>query len=90
MALVVRRIKRNKGDGLKQIWPSRFAKRKGANRNKGQEKARKFDGAPSEAENNLINCAQCNALLTDHTLFETCWFCGSDNFLGKPKWPLRR
>lgn len=85
---VTRRKRRNKGDGLMQVYPSSFAKKD--IRRRAKEQLRRFDGDTSEAEPNQVNCAQCNAYIIDSTRIEDCWNCGSDNFLGRPKWPQRR
>lgn len=43
------------------------------------------DVAPaSDAELRACNCAQCGAHIEDSSALATCWWCGSDNFLGRP------
>ena len=39
--------------------------------------------AVEDAETAAVKCAQCNAPIEDSGALETCWNCGSDNFLGR-------
>ena len=38
--------------------------------------------APSEAEPRAVRCRQCSAPIEDADRVSTCWYCGSDNFIG--------
>lgn len=63
--------------GVTQIYPSSFA----TDRRYPSEGPR--PGAGEDAETDAVKCAQCAAPIESAAALNTCWNCGSDNFLGR-------
>jgi len=82
---LVTKRKRNVPEGLKQIFPDRFAEA-------GQRKTTGVhnEGRGPDAEPNEIWCAQCGANIPDFTKLTECWNCNSNNFLGAELAPRRK
>jgi hypothetical protein len=82
MTIIARQKRGIKPEGLKEIYPSEYAKRAKKRIIRVHNKGRGPDAEPRH-----IHCAQCGADIPDYANLQNCWHCGSDNFLGKILWP---